>query len=88
MNSLTRITLTVLIILTGYIWIPAYLTGASIPEWWNEPVTLTVGDLVSYCLIGLLFVFCNAFIREKRGQYWRIHRFFKPDLPIRGEDQW
>jgi len=88
MNSLTRITLAVLTALMGYIWIPAYLTGASIPEWWSATVTIQVSDLVAYCLIGLLFVFCNAFIREKRGSYWRIHRFFKPDRPLRGDDQW
>ena len=86
MNSYTRIAGLVTLTLMGYIYVPAILTGASVEEWWNAEITMTVGTLVSYCLIGLLFVFCNAFIREKRGQYWRIHRFFKPDLPLKGDD--
>jgi hypothetical protein len=88
MKSYTRIIGVAFLALMGYVWVPAWLTGASVPEWWTSEVTIQVSDLVTYCLVGLLFVFCNAFVREKRGQYWRIHRFFKPDLPIRGEDQW
>ena len=51
----------------------------------QQEVTLTVGEIVVYCLVGLLGILSNSFIRDKRGSYWSLHYFLKSDFPIKSK---
>mgnify|MGYP003655889210 FL=1 len=51
----------------------------------TQEVTLTVGEIVVYCLVGLLGILSNSFIRDKRGSYWSLHYFLKSDFPIKSK---
>tara|TARA_R110000851_G_scaffold282972_2_gene436505 strand:- start:1029 stop:1295 length:267 start_codon:yes stop_codon:yes gene_type:complete len=65
----------------GLVW----LVPGGAAEMLTQEVTLTVGELVVYCLVGLLGILSNSFIRDKRGSYWSLHYFLKREFPIRSK---
>ena len=65
----------------GLIW----LVPGGAAEMFQQEVTLTVGEIVVYCLVGLLGILSNSFIRDKRGSYWSLHYFLKSDFPIKSK---
>ena len=65
----------------GLIW----MVPGGAAEMLTQEVTLTVGEIVVYCLVGLLGILSNSFIRDKRGSYWSLHYFLKSDFPIKSK---
>ena len=69
-----------------YWYLPGALSDQSGPEWLSHQVQIQVGDLILYCLVFLLGILCNSFLREKRPQYWRLNKFFTREWPVRADD--
>ena len=83
--SYIRVTFLTTILWYLYWYLPGLLSGISGPVWLSYPVTVQVGDLILYCLVFLLGILCNAFLREKRSQYWRLKRFFTREWPWKAD---